>query len=195
MASDAPQVIVLAGSNGSGKTTSSRSILAETLSVMTFVNADAIARGLSAFDPEGVAFEASRIMLERLRELAVRRASFAFETTLAARTYARFLRDLSDQGYYVRLYYFWLADPNLAVARVALRVQEGGHNVPEAEVRQRYTRSIRNFFSLYRPLADLWEVYENTTPNVTRLIAHNRDASAGTIVEQDRWNLFEGMSR
>lgn len=195
MDSDVPQVVVLAGSNGAGKTTSSRTILAETLSVLTFVNADVIAQGLSGFDPAGAAVAAGRIMLEQLRELAANRASFAFETTLASRTFASFLGGLRDTGYYVRIYYFWLADPELAVARVALRVSRGGHHVPEDDVRRRYSRSIRNFFTLYRPLANLWEVYETTVPDDLRLIAHNRDGLGDTIVEQDRWELFEEMSR
>src|SRR4051812_41459535 len=103
-----PQVVVLAGANGSGKTTSSRMVLAETLKVMPFVNADVIAQGLSGFDPANAAVEASRIMLERLRELADRREDFAFETTLAARTYSGWLKAIRETGYHVRLVYFWL---------------------------------------------------------------------------------------
>src|SRR5687768_10259721 len=117
MAGEGPQVIVLGGPNGSGKTTSARGILAETLGVMTFVNADVIAQGLCAFDPASAAMEASRIMLGRLRGLAERRESFAFETTLAARSYARFLRLLREDGYQVRLYYFWVRSADVAVAR------------------------------------------------------------------------------
>jgi predicted ABC-type ATPase len=194
MSTDSPQVVVLAGPNGAGKTTSSRTILAETLSVLTFVNADVIAQGLSGFDPAGAAVAAGRVMLERLRELAANRASFAFETTLAARSYARFLRGLHDSGYYVRLYYFWLSSPDLAVARVAHRVARGGHHVPEADIRQRYLRSIRNFFTLYRPIADLWEVYDNSTHGAARLIAQCRDAGE-TVLDQDTWAVFEEMSR
>src|SRR5579859_1849411 len=100
-----PQVVVLAGANGAGKTTSSRTILAETLKVMPFVNADAIAQGLAGFDPASAAVEASRIMLERLHTLAERREDFAFETTLAARTYAPWFRQLREHGYFVRLVY------------------------------------------------------------------------------------------
>src|SRR5712664_2084844 len=117
-----PQVVALAGANGSGKTTSARTILAETLDVMPFVNADTIAQGLSGFDPAGAAIEASRIMLERLHALAKRGDDFAFETTLAARSYAGWLKSLRVSGYHVRLVYFWLDSPDLAVARVAQRV-------------------------------------------------------------------------
>lgn len=130
-----PNVIVLAGPNGAGKTTSARTLLAETLSMTTFVNADVIAQGLAGFDPDSVVVEASRIMLERLRTLAGQRVNFAFETTLAARTYASWLRSLQDNGYTVHLEYFWLVSADLAVARVAQRVREGGHNVPETMIR------------------------------------------------------------
>ncbi|MFO0843434.1 MAG: zeta toxin family protein [Gemmataceae bacterium] len=174
MAGAVPQVVVLAGPNGAGKTTSSRTIVAETLSLLKFVNADVIAQGLAGFDPASEAVAAGRVMLQQLRDLAAERVSFAFETTLSSRTFAPFLADLRTAGYYVRLYYFWLADPDLAVARVALRVRRGGHHVPEDDVRRRYSRSIRNFFTLYRPLADLWEVYETTVPDDLRLIGHNR---------------------
>src|SRR3954471_1327464 len=142
MAEASPSVILLAGPNGAGKTTASRTLLADTLGVLTFVNADVIAQGLAGFDPDSAAFEASRIMLERLHGLANRRESFAFETTLAARSYAPWLDELRRSGYEVRLYYFWLHSADLAVARVRLRVSQGGHDVPEATVRQRYRRSL-----------------------------------------------------
>jgi predicted ABC-type ATPase len=195
MSSAAPQVVVLAGSNGSGKTTSSRTILAETLSVLTFVNADVIAQGLSGFDPAGAAVAAGRVMLEQLRDLAANRASFAFETTLASRTFAGFLSDLRASGYYVRLYYYWLLSPDLAVMRVAQRVRQGGHSVPEDDIRRRYRRSIRNFFSLYRPLADLWEVYETSVQGSPRLIASQRDFSELTIVDPERWAVLQEMGQ
>jgi predicted ABC-type ATPase len=121
MPANAPTVVVLAGPNGAGKTTAARTLLAETLHLMTFVNADAIAQGLSGFHPESMAIEAGRIMLQRLHTLAEQRASFAFETTLAGRSYARWLKSLQGTGYMVHLVYFWLATPDLAVARVAER--------------------------------------------------------------------------
>ena len=131
-----PTVIVLAGINGAGKTTSSRSLLANTLKLMTFVNADIIAQGLSGFAPEAAAIRAGRIMLEQLEELATERADFAFETTLAARTYAGWLDKLRQSGYDVHLFYFWLNSPDLAIGRVSSRVKKGGHHVPEPTIRQ-----------------------------------------------------------
>ena len=165
-----PRVVVLAGINGAGKTTASRDLLVNVLRIPTFVNADAIARGLNGLEPEKEAFRAGRIMLEQMDQLVERREDFAFETTLAARTYAGWLETLRATGYECYLYYYWLRSPDLAIARVAARVAAGGHFVPDATVRQRYARSVRNFFELYRPQADVWEVYDNTDAD-RRLLA------------------------
>ncbi len=151
--SDSPTVAVLAGINGAGKTTVSQRILHEGLGIPCFVNADTIARGLNAFDVESEAAKAGRIMLEHLRELAARRRSFAFETTLSGRAYAPWLAELRAIGYEVTLLYYWLDSSDTAVARVATRVQSGGHHVPEATIRRRYRLSVKNFFELYRPIA------------------------------------------
>ena len=186
-----PTAIVLGGINGAGKTTASRSLLANTLKVLTFVNADVIAQGLSGFDPNSAAVEASRIMLERLRELAERRANFAFETTLAARSYAKWLRELSATGYAVRLFYFWLGSADAAVARVAQRVRMGGHAVPEETIRQRYNRSVRNFFSLYRPLADEWQVYDNSRGEGPRLVVSGDRAGNESILLPEVWGAMQ----
>ena len=171
MKSSSPRAIIVAGPNGAGKTTQARTLLGETLRGVTYVNADVIAQGLSGFAPESAAVEASRIMLERLRALAAQRADFAFETTLAARTYAAWLKELTQTGYSLQLFYYWLRSPDLAVARVALRVMRGGHNIPEASVRQRYQRSIRNFFTLYRDLVHSWRIYDNSEYEFPLLIA------------------------
>lgn len=158
-----PRVVVLAGINGAGKTTASRYLLTDVLKIPTFVNADAIARGLNGLNPEAESFRAGRIMLEQMNDLTRRREDFAFETTLSARTYAPWLRGLRvTAGYEVLLYYYWLDSPEVAIARVALRVQSGGHFVPDADIRRRYARSVRNFLELYRPIADWWEVFDNT---------------------------------
>ena len=187
---DAPRVVILAGSNGAGKSTAARTVLADELGVMTFVNADVIAAGLSGFDPESVAFEASRIMLERLHALADQRADFAFETTLAARTYASWLKSLQASGYRVSLFYIWLPDIDLAVRRVAIRVSQGGHSIPEATIRQRYSRSVRNFHQLYSPFVDEWMVYDNSGENEYRLIAARKREQAIAIVEPEVWTKF-----
>jgi predicted ABC-type ATPase len=122
------------------------------LAVTEFVNADVIAQGLSGFNPDAVSFVAGRIMLRRLRELAKERASFAFETTLASRTFAPWLERLVLEGYRFHLVFLWLPSVELALARVADRVRMGGHNVPELTVRRRYHSGLRNFFQIYQPM-------------------------------------------
>jgi predicted ABC-type ATPase len=184
-------VIVLAGPNGAGKTTAARTLLADTLRVMTFVNADVIAQGLAGFDPASAAVEASRIMLERLHALADRRADFAFETTLAARSLAGWLQNLRHTGYAVHLVYFWLESADLAVARVARRVSLGGHGVPEATVRQRYRRSIQNFFGLYRPAVSTWRVYDNTQANVPQPVAQGGEGGTEAILNEAVWQQMQ----
>jgi predicted ABC-type ATPase len=189
-----PSVIVIAGANGSGKTTSSRTLLAERLRLMTFVNADVIAQGLAAFDPESAALEAGRIMVARLQELAAQRLDFAFETTLAARSFAPRLNELRHQGYSVYLYYFWLRSADLAVSRVAERVKQGGHHVPESTIRRRYERSVTNFFRLYRSIVTTWEVYDNSEYAAPRLIASG-DEAGETILDQQTWEMFQGVAQ
>jgi predicted ABC-type ATPase len=187
MSETAPRCIVLGGINGAGKTTSSRTILAETLRVMTFVNADVIAQGIAGFDPNSANITASRIMLDRLHELAALRADFAFETTLSGQTTAPWLRSLRDVGYVIDLHYFWLASADLAVARVAHRVGRGGHNVPEATIRRRYRQSIQNFFTLYRPASSRWHVYDNSQVNTPREIAYGDGEANEVILDQAAW--------
>jgi predicted ABC-type ATPase len=190
-----PNVIMLAGPNGAGKTTSSRSLLTDALKVTTFVNADIIAQGLAGFDPESAAWEASRIMLERLDRLAEQRQDFAFETTLAARSYVRRITDWRGQGYCFQLYYFWLPSADLAVQRVADRVQQGGHHVPEETVRHRYRQSLRNLFDLYLPLADEWNVYLNEQPGLPELISRGLRAQSQTVANAQVWELMQKESR
>jgi predicted ABC-type ATPase len=185
-----PRAVILGGINGAGKTTASRALLADTLQIMTFVNADVIAQGLSGFSVEEAAIEAGRVMLNRLNSLAERRQDFAFETTLAARTYAKWLRELVEAGYTTHLFYFWVCDAEFAVARVAARVRAGGHHIPPETVRQRYGRSIRNLFELYMPHLTTWKVYDNTT-NDYRLIAEGGAGWQGFAYDERTWNLIQ----
>jgi predicted ABC-type ATPase len=189
-----PHVIVIAGPNGAGKSTTAPKLLKEMLGVTEFVNADTIAEGLSAFNPEGAAFEAGRIMLRRLHSLADEQRDFAFETTLATRSYARWLKKLRDQGYTVHLFFFWLPSPEYAIARVAERVRMGGHNVPEETIRRRYQAGLRNFFDMYRHLADSWYMFDNSAPGMPLLIA-SYDQDDGLVKEDEpEWAcIVEGM--
>lgn len=187
-----PNLIVLAGPNGAGKSTVAPVLLQETLRINEFVNADAIAQGLSAFNPEKVAFQAGRIMLKRLEELANQGADFAFETTLASRTFAPWIANLRQQtGYVFHLIFLWLPSPEMAIARVQQRVTEGGHNVPEKTIRRRYNSGIRNFFQLYQPLADRWRFYDNSNPAITRLIASGIGIIEEVISENDKWETIK----
>ena len=183
-----PRVVVLAGINGAGKTTASMDLLVNVLKIPIFVNADAIARGLNGLNPESEAFRAGKIMLAHLEELVAERASFAIETTLAARTYARWLADLRMLGYETHLYYYWLESPEMAIRRVALRVASGGHHVPDATVRQRYKNSVQNFFELYQKQADCWEVFDNTYGQRKLIGCGVRDEDMDT--EEPSWSLF-----
>ena len=152
---------MLAGPNGAGKTTFAKSYLPHFANCLEFVNVDLIAAGLSPFNPESQAIVAGRLMLQRIDELIEARATFALETTLAGRAHAKRLRRLKDElGYDVELHYFWLPSADFAVRRVATRVQQGGHNIPEEVIRRRYEAGISNFANLYSPLADRWLVYD-----------------------------------
>src|SRR5688572_25162244 len=149
-----PGVVVLGGPNGAGKSTAAPRLLRGSLRVEEFVNADTLAQGLSAFRPQDVALEAGRITLARLDSLESQRKSFAFESTLASHALVRRLRRLKKRGYSVHVVYLWLPTVDLALARVAERVRTGGHDVPAETVRRRFDRERRNFFTLYRPLAE-----------------------------------------
>ncbi|BAQ67051.1 zeta toxin family protein [Geminocystis sp. NIES-3709] len=161
---------IISGANGSGKTTTAMTILPQFLKVMEFVNADEIAKGISPFNPESVAIQAGKIMLQRLDFLASQRKDFAFETTLSSRHYARFLRKCKQMGYRINLLYFWLQSPELAISRVKRRVESGGHNIPEDVIIRRYQRGLTNLFKLYLPLCDNWLIYNNSQKN-TELVA------------------------
>ena len=149
----APRVVIFAGPNGAGRSTHADAILAA-LGIGTFVNADYIARGLSGRNTDEVAFEAGRIMLNRLSQLGDAGADFAYESTLSSRTFAPFLRTLKVRGYAIAIYYFSLRSAQLVVRRVKLRVALGGHDVPGDVVPRRFGRSLKNFFTMYTPLAD-----------------------------------------
>ncbi len=147
-----PHISIIAGPNGSGKSTCGPAILQKHLRISEFVNADTIAAGLSAFQPAEVAIEASRIMLNRIKTLAKRSESFAFETTLSSRSFAPWIARIKNEGYHFSLIYFWLHNEELAIERVAARVRLGGHDIPEETIRRRFKSSLINFFSLYQPL-------------------------------------------
>lgn len=162
-ASKKPIVYVLAGPNGAGKTTFAKSYVPHFAGCREFVNADLIAAGLSPFNPESQSLVAGRLMLQRMGELIETRVTFALETTLAGRAHARRLRRMKEElGYEVELLYVWLPSADFAVKRVANRVSQGGHNIPEAVIRRRYHLGISNFAKLYSPLANRWLIHDGS---------------------------------
>lgn len=184
-------IIVIAGPNGSGKSTTAPSLLKGALGVTEFVNADVIAEGLSAFQPEGAAFHAGRVMLERIHYLAKERMDFAFETTLASRTYAPWITELKQEGYIFHLVFLWLPSEEFAIARVAERVRLGGHNVPEEIIRRRYNKGISNFFRLYKPLADTWSFYDNSVAGSPGLLASGGKEISTSIENRLIWKHIQ----
>ena len=158
-----PKLYIIAGCNGAGKTTASYTVLPEMLGCKEFVNADEIAKGLSPFNPESVAIEAGRLMLQRMDDLLSEGSDFAFETTLSTRSYVKFIERAQAKGYFVTLLYFWLPTPEQAIERVATRVREGGHNIPSDVIRRRYANGIKNLTALYIPLCNYWAIYDNSS--------------------------------
>ncbi len=189
-----PRIVVIAGPNGAGKTTSAMRLLPSNLQIVEFVNADSIAAGLSPFSPQSAEIEAGRVMLERIRRLTMNKRNFAFETTLAARSFAPYLRRCRNQGYEVHLFYLWLRTPELAVSRVADRVHTGGHDVPEEVIRRRYISGLRNFFHLYIEIADSWVFYDNSGGRPLRIAFQNRPEER-VVINEKTWEIVRGLAQ
>ena len=156
------KIIIIAGPNGAGKTTFARQFLPREADCPTFINADLIAAGLSPFRPQAAAIRAGRLLLAEIAGYVARGESFAFESTLAGRGYARSIPRWQAAGYHVKITFLVLPSADLAVARVAARVAQGGHDVPEDAIRRRFRAGLDNFRRIYRPLADAWVVYDNS---------------------------------
>lgn len=157
-----PKIIIIAGPNGAGKTTFAREYLPNEAGCTDFINADLIAAGLSPFSPGMAAVRAGRLMLEEIKSRIRQMKSIAFETTLSGRSYARRIPEWRVLGYHVTLIFLNLPNPDIALARVAARVAQGGHNVPEEVVRRRFRTGLRNFEEVYKDLVDAWILYDNS---------------------------------
>ena len=188
--SEKPQVYIIAGPNGSGKTTFATEFLPEYADRPEFINADEIARGLSRFSPDAVALRAGRILLEQIESYAARKIDFAFETTLSGTSHLLRLKNLRGQGYRVHLFFLWIPDVRLSLARVASRVKMGGHNIAEKVVRRRFYRGLQNFFRHYQPIVDTWMLFDNSG-GAPRPIAEKRSAGL-KIFDQ---NLYSGVMK
>ena len=174
-----PRMYIISGCNGSGKTTASYTLLPELLDCSEFVNSDEFAKSLAPFHPETAYITASRYMLKKLRYLFTRREDFCIETTLATRSLLKTVRMAQDQGYYVTVVYLWLNDPEIAVRRVAARVEAGGHDVAPDVIRRRYYTGLEYFFDLYSPVCDKWMLVDNSE-NEFRIVAEG--SAKGTQV-------------
>jgi predicted ABC-type ATPase len=188
-----PHLIIIAGANGSGKSTAAPALLQNAVHIDNFVNADVIAQGLCAFQPEKVAIQAGRVMLNRIHQLAEEQATFAFETTLSSRTFAPWITRLKEEGYQFHLIFLWLKTEELAVSRVQERIQMGGHSVPESTIRRRYHAGLKNFFNLYQPITDSWQFYDNSDSDQLSLIASENKGNNTFVEKKVIWEqLFEG---
>lgn len=188
-----PNLYIISGCNGAGKTTASLTIFPDILECREFVNADNIAAGISPFNPESVAIEAGRIMLNRIDELMATGVDFAIETTLATRSYVSLVRRAKAAGYAVSLIYIWLNTPELALQRVAERVQKGGHNIPADVVRRRYYKGIHNLFHLFMPICDTWIIADNSLGTLEP-IARKESEFENIIENTDLWPAIKKLS-
>ncbi len=191
-------IVVIGGPNGAGKSTVAKAVLCNTLDIVEFVNADVIAAGLAAFDPDRAAFAAGRIMLSRLRDLAaaVPPANFAFESTLASRTFAPWLASQAARGFNIHVIYIMLRSPDLAVRRVKSRVRRGGHAVADEVVRRRFVRSAFNLFHLYIPVATrsgTSRVYDNLGAT-SRVVAKSVGSGAPMVTDLRRFTRLQKVA-
>ncbi len=190
MMSKLPKLYIIAGCNGAGKTTASFTILPEILGCKEFINADEIAKGLSPFQPESVAMQAGRIMLARMDELLQKGETFAFETTLATKSYKQKIEWAQANGYEVTLLFFWLDSPNIAKERVAQRVAEGGHSIPLETIERRYYNGIANLFTIYIDIVDICYIFDNSEGR-KELIAQKERHKDIVIYNNDKFNLMK----
>jgi predicted ABC-type ATPase len=183
-------VYIIAGANGSGKTTFAKKFLPEYANCPNFVNADLIASGLSPFGPRSAAIKAGKLVLQQIQEFASRGVDFAFETTLSGKSYVSLFKDLREKDYTLHLFFLWIPSPELAVARVKDRVAEGGHSVPAEDVRRRFTRGMHNFFGLYEPLLNSWMLFDNSKAK-PMLIARRRNGDKEVVNKE----LFDKVNK
>ena len=179
-------VYIIAGPNGSGKTTFAKKFLPDYAKCPNFVNADLIAQGLSPFSPRAAAIKAGRLVLEQVHDLAYKNVDFAFETTISGKSYIAFLKELRKRSYSINIFFLWIPNAELALSRIKDRVAAGGHDVPAIDVRRRFSRGIYNFLTHYRQLADTWLLFNNADA-VPQLIAREKDGKT-EVINKD---LFE----
>jgi len=186
-----PQFIIIGGGNGSGKSTSAALVLG---SDVPYINADEIAKGLPEVEGENKDVRASRILINAMAEHEERREDFAIETTLASRSLAPRVRRLQETGYEFQLLFFWLNSPELNIQRVAERVRSGGHHIPEDVIRRRYVAGLKNFFSLYMPLADTWGAYDNSIKGELKVVAEGKRDTIDVLLLPHSWERMKEIA-
>lgn len=186
-------VYIIAGPNGSGKTTFAKLFLPEYVNCPNFVNADLIAQGLAPFEPRTAAIKAGKLVLQQINEYARRGFDFAFETTLSGKSYAKLLSELKSQEYSLHLFFLWIPSPELAIARIKDRVAEGGHHVPPEDVRRRFVRGLRNFFKMYESILDSWVLIDNSKSKPV-LIAKRRNGDR-EVMDQKLFDSIQKVAR
>ena len=188
------ELVVIGGPNGAGKTTAAERLLPEGLNIREFVDADAIARGLSPFNPAGASIAAGRVMLQRIRDLARSGDNFAFETTCSGRGHLRLLRHCRDLGYGLTLLFLWVPSVEIAIARVAQRAAMGGHSIPADVITRRYNAGLRNMRHLYLPAVDTCSIYDNSGAAPV-LIAEQKPGGHLTVHYPSHWAMIEQATR
>jgi len=187
-------ILLIGGPNGAGKTTTARVLLPKFFAQYPFLNADDIARDLAPWDVESAALAAGRILIERMRSMVRDGKSFALESTLSGKSYIPLLKDCSDNGWRVSLYYFWLPSPEDSIARVARRVSQGGHHIPDDVIYRRFKTGLWNMRHLYLPLADTAAIYDNSGQR--RILIAERESGFPLVIhDQERWFRIEELTQ
>jgi predicted ABC-type ATPase len=177
MRDERPSIWIIAGPNGAGKTTYAFRHIRAVSGTARFVNLDEIARGLSPLDPQADGRRAARVALDMMHALVKERASFSLETTLSGRTHLGLIGRAAQAGFQVNLLFFAVGSVETSLARIARRVSEGGHDVPDLDVRRRFARGWRNV-PVYAETVDLWRVFDNNGPRPVAVAEGRRGCRA-----------------
>ena len=187
-----PNIYVIAGSNGAGKTTFAREFLPQYAHCPNFINADLIAQGLAPFSPSSMGIKAGRLLLEQVKDFVNKRADFAIESTLAGKTYLSLFKELKRKGYSIHIFFLWIPATGLAKARISQRVKNGGHDVPPEDVIRRFGRSRENFLRFYKPLCDVWTVFDNSMDK-PEVVAYMKEGRT-TVIDEALYEKILGGS-